>query len=230
MSETLAASNGSGSSGEQWLALSGIAWEQYRTIAETLPDRPGLRIIYLDGRLALLTTSRQREWFADRLADVVEAVAAGAGIALEAHGQTTFRHRDLNAGIEGDRTFDLGLDVAPAASRGPGPIDLADQPPPTLAIEVEVNRPANLAGSTWGRLGVAEIWRFDADRRTLGFWVRRDDGTFDRLTRSLALPMLAPDDVLPQIKLAESLDVGPWRAQLADWIGEVISPRLDQAR
>ena len=40
---------------EQRLDLAGVSWQQYVQIADALPERRGLKIIYLDGRLTFVT-------------------------------------------------------------------------------------------------------------------------------------------------------------------------------
>lgn len=209
--------------GEQALTLDRIGWGQYTAISDALPDRGGLRIIYIDGRLTLLTTSRRHDWFAERLGDLVEAVANGLEIPWEDAGTATFRREEAGAGVEGDKTFYFG----PNAERmqGPQDIDLSTQPPPDLAIEVEVSHAADQSLLAWGRLGVPEVWRFEPGRERLGFWRRRDDGAYEPITRSVVLPALEPADVLAQMRMVEELGNLRWHAQLVEWVRDVLLPR-----
>ena len=50
-------------------------------------------MIYIDGSLTFLTLSRRHDWFADRLDEIVMAVALGCGIDREDAGSATFRAR-----------------------------------------------------------------------------------------------------------------------------------------
>jgi Uma2 family endonuclease len=109
--------------------------------------------------------------------------------------------------------------------KGSRDIDLNVQPPPDLAIEVEVSHSAEDAVITWGRLGVAEVWRFDPIVMECSFWSRRVDGTYERIERSLAFPMLSPDDVVAQMRLADELGFGEWHSRLVRWVRRVIVPR-----
>jgi Uma2 family endonuclease len=209
--------------GEQSLTLDRIGWNQYQTIADALPDRGDLRIIYIDGRLTLVTTSRRHDWFAERLGDLVEAIANGLDIPWDDAGTATFRREDAGAGVEGDKTFYFG----PNAERmqGPQDIDLSTQPPPDLAIEVEVSHSADQSLMVWGRLGVPEVWRFDPGRERLSFWRRRADGGYEAVDRSLVLPSVEPADILGQIRLVAELGNLRWHGQLADWVRDVLVPR-----
>ncbi len=209
---------------DQRVVLGQINWGQYLAISNALVDRRNPRMIYLDGGLTILVTSRRHDWYAETLGTLIVAVADGLGIPWEPAGQATYRREDLEAGVEGDKTYYFGehADIM----RGPVDIDLTTQPPPDLAIEVELTHPADVAVSVWGRLGVPEIWRFKAESGTLSFWTRRGDGRYERIERSLGLPALTPADVMEQLRLADSLGSSRWYSQLRDWVRDVLRPRL----
>jgi Uma2 family endonuclease len=209
--------------GEQRLVLSRIRWEEYVAIADALPDRPNLRLIYSNRSLTFVTTSHRHEWIAERLGLIIMAVASGCGIECEPAGPTTFRREDADAGAEGDKTFYFGPNAE--RMRGPREIDLSVDPPPDLVVEVEVSNPADPVMITWARLGVPEVWRYDANRGVLTVWNSREDGTFGRSDRSTFLPMIEAADVIEQLRLAEELGSSRWYAQLVDWVRDVVLPR-----
>ena len=109
--------------------------------------------------------------------------------------------------------------------RGPKNYDWDTDPPPDLAIEVEVSHPADEAMETWGRLGVPEVWRFDATSWTCSFWRRRPDGTYEPAPRSQFLPV-EPAEVAAQIRRAEQVGTMPWYGELTAWARDVLRPRL----
>ncbi len=109
--------------------------------------------------------------------------------------------------------------------RGPKNIDLTNQPPPDLAIEVEVTHIADAAMKVWGRLGVPEIWRFEPDEWTFGFWLRQEDGTYVECPRGLAFPSLEAADVLSQMRLVEEMGSARWFRQLPRWVRDTLLPR-----
>ena len=209
---------------EQRLDLFGIGWEQYVAITDAMGDQSGLKSIYLDGRLTLLTLSRRHDWHAERLAELFKAVAVGCGIFWEDAGSATYRLEGKGSGVEGDKTFYVGANAEQML--GPRDIDLSTQPPPDVAIEVEVTHHADVAMKVYGRLGVPEVWRFDLDAGTFAFCVRRDDETYAPAERSPSLPLLTPDDVLAQMRLAGELGAARWAARLHDWVRETLLPRV----
>jgi Uma2 family endonuclease len=210
---------------DQSLVLHEVSWGQYITISDAFVDRHNPRMIYLDGSMTFLTTSRRHDWYADCLGDLVKAVAVCCGILLEGSGQATYRRDDLQGGIEGDRTYYFGDHAV--LMRGSRNIDLSTQPPPDLAIEVEVSHPADRALATWGRLGVPEVWRINPVSWHAGFWRRQADGMYAPIENSIGLPALTPADVLDQMRLADELGWSGWYVQLGDWVRDVLVPRLD---
>ena len=75
-----------------------------------------------------------------------------------------------------------------------------------------------------------EVWRFDAEKETVRFWLRRDDGSYALTEISQALSVLRPADVNGQIRLADELGSGRWSVQLGKWVQTTLLPRrLDRS-
>jgi len=209
--------------GEQRLDIHGVPWVRYVAISEAIPEGKNPRIIYVDGRLTFVTTSRRHDFWSECLGDLVKAVAAGTGIGYAIGGRSTFRREDQEGGVEGDETFYLGENAR--IMRGSIDVDLATQPPPDLAIEVELSNPADQAMLAWDRIGVPEVWRFRVKTGTLTFWIRQPGGGYHQSGQSLGLPMLSLEDIASQLKFAEEMDAGSWVLGLYTWVRDVLVPR-----
>jgi Uma2 family endonuclease len=211
---------------ERHFVIPGIRWDAYVTINEALGDRRNPRMIYCQGRLTFMGKSRVHERLAEYLDHLVIAVASYSQIECEPSGEATYRRRQKEAGLEGDRTFHFGANAE--RMRGIQNYDFEEDPPPDLAIEVEVTHPADEAIAAWGRLAVPEVWRFDAATWTCSFWNRRDDGSYEQVTRSLFLSMLDPSDVVDQVRRAQEVGTSKWYLELGDWVRDVVRPRVDR--
>ena len=154
-------------------------------ISDALDDQPGLRMIYCDGRLVFAGESRRHDWFAERLGEFVKAMARGLGIPWEDAGGATFRRENMYAGLEGDKTFYFGEHAV--LMRGPLDIDLAAQPPPDLAVEVEVSHSADAAVVAWGR-----PWRFRSLEVSAQDGRVQDSGFEPRMARTQARNEASP--------------------------------------
>jgi Uma2 family endonuclease len=225
MSTTAASLPGVDPEIEPRIVLGRITYALSETINNAIFDRHDPRMIYAEGRLVLLSTSRLHDWFAELLGQLFAAVATGCRVEWEPSGQATYRHPNLDAGVEGDRVYHVGAGAD--VMRGPCEIDLGTQPPPDLAIEVEHIHPAKEAMIAWGRIGVPEVWRFSVKTRSVSFWRRRDDCTYVSIDRSVVLPVLRPADVDDQLPLAESIgSTSRWHAQLNGSVRDNLLPRL----
>ncbi len=213
--------------GDQCIVLRGVSWHQYVSIDDAVVDPPNLRMIYCDGRLTLLTESRKHGWYGERLGQLVVALAEGLKIPWEDAATSTYRKKTKRGGVQGDKTFYLADHAI--LMRGSKNIDLKTQPPPDLAIEVEVSHSADDAVVVWGRLGVPEVWRFDPIAEEFGFWLRRPDGTFEAAECGLAFPMLTVADILEQMKRADRVGADIWHVGLGAWVRKVIVPRQRKA-
>jgi Uma2 family endonuclease len=211
-------------SGEQRFVMGRVSWDAYVKISDALEEQPGLRMIYCDGRLDFVGKSRRHDWFAERLANLVLALARGLGIPWEDAGGATYRRKNRGAGLEGDKTFYFGDHAI--LMRGPVDIDLEAQPPPDLAVDVEVSHSAETAIVAWGRLGVPEVWRFQPKSAQLAICARKADGSYSHSERSLVFPTLTAADILAQLNLANQLGADRWNEQLETWVLDVIRPRI----
>jgi Uma2 family endonuclease len=208
---------------EQRFEMGRVTWDAYLKISDALEGQPGLRLIYCDGRLSFVGKSRRHEWLSECLGHLVVGIAAYMGIPCEPAGEATYRRREKGAGLEGDRTFHFGANAL--KMRGGRDYDFTVDPPPDLAIEVEVSHPADEAVEAWGRARVPEVWRFNAAGFRCSFFRRLEDGSYESIARSLWLPELGTDDIVDLVREAEGTGMASGIAQLAGWVDRVIRPR-----
>lgn len=180
--------------GEGYVRLPGVTWAQYETLDAWADDWPGVRLVYLDGDLEIITgKSRRHEWYSRCVFELVAALARAAGVACEAAGETTYKAAARAAGSQADETFYLGPHAeAMAGPRDPRP---GVDPVPDLAVEVEVSRPVAGAVAAWARLGVPEVWHVDARSPEPAVTVLRrgGDGGYTPADASGFLPVSAAE-------------------------------------
>ena len=171
--------------------------------------------------------SRRHERLAESLDHLVLAVAAHLQIECEPSGEATYRRREKEAGVEGDRTFHFGTNAE--RMRGMENYDFEVDPPPDLAIEVEATHPADDAIAAPGRLNVPEVWRFDAATTICTFWNCREDGAL-RASRSQQVPAHARG--LVRCRRSDQPGRGnseprDGTSSFEDWVRDVIRSRLE---
>ncbi len=142
---------------EPSIQLSGISWQTYQILLTELSDRR-LRLTYNCGFLEIMAPSPEHEIYKKLLSRFVETIAEELKISIYPLGSTTFSRPDLSSGLEPDECFYIQHQ---AAVKGKKKIDLTHDPPPDLAIEIDMNCSAKNRLEVFANIGVPEIWRFD---------------------------------------------------------------------
>jgi Uma2 family endonuclease len=205
------------------VTLQGLTWDDFETIARIKGEHHHPRLLYSQGALTQVSPSKAHEQGEDRLDAIVKAVAVELDIDFAATGATLFRRRDLERGIEGDRTYYIAN--APVACRDEE-IDLEVDPPPDLVIEVEVSNPADEAVETWRRLGVPEVWIHKARRSALTILHLDDQGRYAESPVSRAFPFLKASEILHWLARPEGETDNRWERRLRAWVRDELAKRV----
>jgi Uma2 family endonuclease len=132
---------------------------------------------------------------------MVEKVLERQRIPFEPYGATTWQRPDLLRGLEADECYYV-QSVPRIAGRIE--LDLTIDPPPDLAIEVEVASPLLDKVAVYGGLGVPELWRVRADGSCDMF--RLDTaGAYQPIGVSVAVPPFTPAVLSQYLRLRAEL-------------------------
>ena len=174
------------------VVLENINWHQYEQLLDVLGDSPSNRIAYDNGLLEIMTPLPDHEYFSDSIADAVKDIADELDMDYDCYGSATWRRELQKAGVEPDQCFYIQNEPL---IRGQLDFDLTTDPPPDLAIEVDFSSKSLDRFPIYARLGVPEIWRYDAGILTIHIL---ENGTYRDSKTSLAFPML-PVQELPSL-------------------------------
>ncbi len=206
---------------EQRVLIRGIGWHGYQALLDMVADQP-VRLTYDRGDVELMSPLYKHERNRSLLARMVEILTEELAIPLIAVGATTLNREDLDRGLEADASFYIG-DLTRIRDRLN--LDLEVDPPPDLAIEIEISRSVLDRLGIYGALGVPEIWRFDG--RTLRILARRPDGSYHTIPRSTALPWISIEEITHFAQFEEKHDDTHWARSFRKWVREVVVPRLE---
>lgn len=92
----------------QRLFLPSVTWQQYENLLTIFGDRPGLKLIYLEGYLEIFMPSAEHETIKKIVARLLERYAEELDIPLHGYGSTTFRQAATTRGIEPDECYCIG--------------------------------------------------------------------------------------------------------------------------
>lgn len=206
---------------EHRFLLSHIGWEGYETMLTLVGER-GIRITYNRGDLELMSPSREHDELANLLGRIVETVTEELRIPCRAAGATTWRKKAKDRGLEADECYYIAS--FPLVRGRRGKVDLSVEPPPDLAIEIEISRSALDRMSIYAALGVPEVWRFDG--KSLRVAQLQADGTYIEVSASPSLPFLPLHEVVRWVHLAEEIeDHSEWGRLFREWVRQELAPR-----
>jgi Uma2 family endonuclease len=169
--------------------MRGVTWEQYEALLEALPDHR-LRHTYDRGFLEIMSPSQKHDKLKKIIGRFVEHMALTLGIHIECSGSATYRRKLLDRGLEPDETYFIANEPA---VRGKLDWDPDSDPPPDLAVEMDLRRPSLRRMSIYAALGVPELWTHNGS--AMRFHVLDPERRYREVDRSLSFPFLSPTDI-----------------------------------
>jgi Uma2 family endonuclease len=204
--------------GEHRFVLYNVGWKGYRGLLEIVGDH-GPRIAYSRGNVELMSPLMPHEGFSRRLGRIVEAIGEELAIPFRPARSMTLDREDLDRAIEPDESYYI---ASLGRIGGKMEFDFEVDPPPDLAIEVEITNSILNKLEIYARLGVPELWRFDGE--ILSVWLLQADGSYAASNRSAAFPFLPMDDVARFVLDPDMSDEGRWGMTFRRWVREVLLP------
>ena len=180
------------------LVIPRFTWDDYERLLEHLSDRPHLRVSYDRGKLEVMSPLPEHENCVQFIDDLVLIFSEKLGLQLEKYGQTTWRRRRLERGVEADACY-----YVEGADRiiGKRDIDLEFDPPPDIAVEIDITNPSSGKFPIYAALSIREIWRYDGN--TMRFY-ELAGAAYREIQESRFLPGLKPQmlvEALEQSKI-----------------------------
>ncbi len=140
----------------QRILLKNIPWQEFEAILEELGEKRTTKLAYYQRTLEIRMPLPEHERAKVIIGDLLKILLDELSLNWESFGSTTFKREEMATGIEPDDCF---YRQNYAKMIGKERIDLNIDPPPDLAIEVDVTSKTQL--SAYEALGVPEIWRYE---------------------------------------------------------------------
>lgn len=166
---------------ERRVQLTGVSWEAYLAIMGE--DEHDGRFAYDDGVLEIMTVGPEHEFIKKLLSRLLEHYTFVRGIDIRSAGNFTMLRKDLKKGIEADECYYIqSVDRLTT----PRDIKLPRDPPPDLAIEVDITNPTLDKLRIYAAIGVGELWVYQNDH--VEVMTRKDDASYEQVAVSSVLP------------------------------------------
>lgn len=166
------------------LTIHDVNWEIYQALMDEMIDERGRRISYSGGVIQIMSLSARHECYSLLLQRLVMLVGMVMRIKILFYGSATMRKKKKEKGNEPDASFYLqSADLLPNKLD----IDFETDPPPDIAVEIDVHHASDGKLPIYAALGVPEIWLYDETKLTI---FRLVNGHYLEVETSQALPFL----------------------------------------
>ncbi|UBF27070.1 Uma2 family endonuclease [Kovacikia minuta CCNUW1] len=142
----------------QRVALHNISWQTYQAMLADMGNHRSSRLAYDHGVLEITMPSDLHEFIKHLLERIITALTEELNVKVRGVGSVTLDREDLEQGVEPDAGFYIQN-----ASRIRGrTLDLINNPPPDLVVEVDITSSSTRRLNIYKSLQVPEVWRCTA--------------------------------------------------------------------
>ena len=161
-----------------------------------------------------MSPSKKHEWLKRLIGRLVEVYTLERGIDIQSVGATTLKSQLLEKGLEPDESYYVQNETL---VRGRDDLDLAVDPPPDLAVEVDLTSSAIDKLGIYASLGVPEVWTYGD-----GVVIYHLQTTGQRIVapRSRALPELASSDLDRFLRMRGGVSETQLVRAFREWVHE----------
>jgi len=170
------------------VVLWNTSWTFYQQLLKEIGDQ-NVRVTYSNGVMEIMSPLPIHEKMKKMIGRMIELIALELDIPMASLGSTTYSDESLDKGLEPDECYYFENELL---IRGKDRIDLTIDPPPDLAVEVDISYRAIKRESIYAAMGVPELWRFDGEH--LDCLILRD-GAYEVSEWSQSLPMIRVRDL-----------------------------------
>jgi Uma2 family endonuclease len=194
----------------QRIYLHDVSWAELEQILLELGEKRATRIAYAAGELEIRMPLPEHERLKVLISNLLVVLLEELDLPWESLGSTTFKNSQMKAGIEPDDCFYIKNCQAIVGKKR---LDLAIDPPPDLAIEIDLNSPTQL--SAYESLSVQEIWRYQQGKLVIFVLV---NGQYVESVTSSLFPSLAINEGFAQILERPEILMSEARKEFRLWV------------
>ncbi|WP_413200125.1 Uma2 family endonuclease [Nostoc piscinale] len=184
---------------EQRTVLHNVSWETFEALLRDTGEERGSRFAYECGTLEIMTPLFEHENPKSNLGNFIVALAEELDIEIRSAGSTTLKQKLVKKGIEPDACYYIQNELL---MRGKETLDLETDPPPDLAIEVDITSSSVNKFNIYAALGITELWRYNG--QNLKFY-QLLEGQYIECEFSIAFPIVSVRDVSRFIEQSKNM-------------------------
>ena len=201
---------------EQRTVLHNISWQTFETLLRETGEDRGSRFAYDCGTLEIMTPLYEHENPKIQFDRFIVALAEELEIEIKSAGSTTLKRKLAKRGIEPDNCYYIQNEPA---VRGRQELDLETDPPPDLAIEIDITSSSVNKFGIYSALGVPELWRYNG--RLLKFY-QLAEGQYVECEFSSAFPLVSVAEMSRFIEQSKTIREIALLKSFRGWVKEKI--------
>jgi Uma2 family endonuclease len=195
----------------QRIYLHDVSWEEFEQILQELGEKRVTRIAYYAGELEIRMPLPEHECIKVLISNLLVVLLEELDLSWESLGASTFKNARMKTGIEPDDCFYLKNCQAIVGKKR---LDLTIDPPPDLAIEIDLTSHTQL--SAYEALGVPEIWRYQQGKLAIFILV---EGHYLESTSSSLFPRVPISTGVSQIlERSNEILTSEARKEFRQWV------------
>ncbi|BCL35015.1 Uma2 family endonuclease [Nostoc sp. MS1] len=202
---------------EQRTVLHNVSWETFEALLKDTGEDRGSRFTYDCGTLEIMTPLFEHENPKIQFDRLIFALVEELNLEIKSAGSTTLKLKLARQGIEPDNCYYIQNEFR---VRGKDKLDLETDPPPDLAIEIDITSSSVNKFNIYLALGVIELWKYDGEN--LKFY-QLVDGQYIESKFSLAFPIMSVSDIGKFIQLSKSMGEIALLKSFRNWVRDKVS-------
>lgn len=178
--------------GEKRVVFNHLSWLSYQQILQAIGENNRAHLFYDRGTLEITMPLEEHEFYRELIGLFIRILVVELGLKIKSLGSTTLAREDLERGAEPDNAYYIQNQAKVLGKR----INLTEDPPPDLVVELDITHTDINKLALYARLGVPELWRFNGQ-----IWriYRLENGVYQEEEFSATFPLV------PKTKLYEFL-------------------------
>jgi Uma2 family endonuclease len=201
---------------EQRTVLQNISWQTFEALLRETGENRGSRFAYDCGTLEIMTPLYEHENPKIQLDRFIFALAEKLEIEIKSAGSMTLKREDVNRGIEPDNCYYIQTEPT---VRGRQELNLETDPPPDLAIEIDITSSSVNKFGIYLALGVPELWRYNG--QDLKFY-QLAEGQYVECEFSIAFPLVSVIEMSRFIEQSKTIGEIALLKSFRVWVREKI--------
>jgi Uma2 family endonuclease len=184
---------------EQRTVLHNVSWDTFESLLKDTGEDRVSRFAYDCGTLEIMTPLFEHENPKIQFDRLIFSLAEELDIELRSAGSTTLKRKIIKKGIEPDTCYYIQNEPA---IRGKETLNLETDPPPDLAIEIDITSSSVNKLNIYAALGVTELWKYDGE--VLNFY-QLIEGKYIEIQFSVAFPAITVSDMTRFIQQSKTM-------------------------